>query len=88
LKSGKRIGGDTTGCGDNFAGGVVASVISQLQESTLPLDISEAVAWGVVSGGITTFYMGGMLRENARGEKRGIFDKYYELYRKQVGLDS
>ena len=88
LKSGKRTGGDTTGCGDNFAGGVIASVIAQLQESTLPLDISEAVAWGVVSGGITTFFMGGMLQENARGEKRGIFDKYYELYRKQVGMDS
>ncbi|KAA6341792.1 hypothetical protein EZS27_010430 [termite gut metagenome] len=59
--------GDTTGCGDNFAGGVMASVALQLQQGAQPLDLIEACRWGVVSGGYTCFYVGGTFFEQCAG---------------------
>ncbi len=84
LKNGKGDEGDTTGCGDNFVGGVLYSVVSQLQSGDKTLDLQEAVSWGVVSGGTTTFYMGGMYQEDIPGEKKGIVKQYYKKYREQV----
>jgi sugar/nucleoside kinase (ribokinase family) len=77
-------GGDTTGCGDNFVGGVIASVVTQLQNGTKHPDIQEACCWGVVSGGFTCFYMGGTYFEEKTGEKRAKMQSYYELYRRQI----
>jgi sugar/nucleoside kinase (ribokinase family) len=77
-------GGDTTGCGDNFVGGVIASVVTQLQNGTKHPDIREACCWGVVSGGFTCFYMGGTYFEEKTGEKRAKMQSYYELYRRQI----
>jgi len=76
--------GDTTGCGDNFVGGVIASLISQLQTTTGKLDLTEACMWGVVSGGYTCFYMGGTYFETSPGEKRALILPYYEKYKKQI----
>jgi sugar/nucleoside kinase (ribokinase family) len=59
--------GDTTGCGDNFADGMMASVALQLQQGTQPLDLIEACRWGVVSGGYTCFYVGGTFFEQCAG---------------------
>ncbi len=84
LKNGKGTNGDTTGCGDNFVGGVIYSMVSQLQSSNMPLDIKEAVSWGIVSGGTTTFYMGGMYKEETKGEKRKMIEPYFELYLSSV----
>ncbi len=84
LERGKGVDGDTTGCGDNFVGGVLASMVMQLERATRLPDIKEAVSWGVVSGGITTFYMGGVFWENSKGEKRKLVDHYYRLYQKQI----
>ncbi len=55
LKNGKGANGDTTGCGDNFVGGVIASIVTQLQNPTSQLNIEEAAVWGIVSGGTSTF---------------------------------
>ncbi|MDR2385193.1 MAG: carbohydrate kinase family protein [Tannerella sp.] len=77
--------GDTTGCGDNFAGGVIASVIAQLGQGRKQLDLVEACRWGVVSGGFTCFYPGGTWFEKYPGEKRGLLIPYYEKYLKQTG---
>lgn len=85
LKKGHR--GDTTGCGDNFAGGVIASLVSQLKNQARPLDLTESCMWGVVSGGYTCFYMGGTYFENSRGEKAGLIRPYYEAYKKQIGYE-
>ncbi|MBO4642864.1 MAG: carbohydrate kinase family protein [Bacteroidaceae bacterium] len=82
LKAGKR--GDTTGCGDNFAGGVIASLVEQLHEGKSVLDLMEAVRWGVASGGFTCFYVGGTYYEEAPGEKRRLLLPYYEAYLEQV----
>ena len=59
--------GDTTGCGDNFAGGVLASFANQVQKELKNKDIIEACSWGIVSGGATCFYMGGMFQEKQNG---------------------
>jgi len=77
--------GDTTGCGDNFVGGVIASLVSQLQQGANPLDLKEACMWGIVSGGYTCFYIGGTYFEKCRGEKRKSIVPYYEQYKRQIG---
>jgi sugar/nucleoside kinase (ribokinase family) len=76
--------GDTTGCGDNFVGGVIASVVTQLKEGTKHPDLREACCWGVVSGGFTCFYMGGTYFEEKTGEKRAKIEPYYDAYTKQI----
>ena len=82
LKKGHR--GDTTGCGDNFAGGVIASLVSQIQKKDTSLSLVEACSWGVVSGGTSCFYMGGMYEEKHAGEKRDMIKPYYLKYKQQI----
>ena len=82
LRKGKV--GDTTGCGDNFAGGVIASAATQLQAGEKVLDLKEACRWGIVSGGFACFYVGGTWFEKHPGEKRELIQPYYEYYKKQI----
>lgn len=82
LKKGHN--GDTTGCGDNFAGGVIASLANQLREKKGKIDLKEACIWGIVSGGFTCFYMGGTYHEKEPGEKRQRLIPYYQAYLKQL----
>ena len=76
--------GDTTGCGDNFVGGVIASVVDQLHRGIKHPDIKEACCMGIVSGGFTCFYMGGTYFEEKTGEKRAKMKPYYDAYKKQI----
>jgi len=80
----KQGAGDTTGCGDNFVGGVLASVVDQFYKGNSKPDLEEACCWGIVSGGFTCFYIGGTYFENKPGEKRAKILPYYESYRKQI----
>ncbi len=84
LKKGKGLSGDTTGCGDNFAGGVIASIVSNLHNGNTMTDLQEACSWGIVSGGTSCFYMGGMYEEKSEGEKRKMIEPYYQLYKSQI----
>ncbi|MBK9391295.1 MAG: carbohydrate kinase family protein [Bacteroidetes bacterium] len=77
-------GGDTTGCGDNFAGGVIASIVNQLNGGTVLPDLKEACYRGIVSGGFTCFYLGGTFFEELPGEKRQKMEPYYAAYRQQI----
>ena len=78
---------DTTGCGDNFVGGVLASLCLQLQDDPrAPVDIREACAWGAASGGFTCTYHGGTFYETNPGEKREALAPIVAAYRQQVGL--
>jgi len=79
--------GDTTGCGDNFAGGLIASVAEQMEAGAQKgkFDLVEACSWAVSSGGFTCFHIGGTYLESALGEKRTKIAHYYNLYRKQIG---
>lgn len=82
LRKGQK--GDTTGCGDNFAGGVLSSLIRQKAEGKQQLDILEACKWGVVSGGFTCFYLGGTYFEQQSGEKLQQLLPLYEAYNLQL----
>lgn len=79
-----HVGGDTTGCGDNFAGGVIASLVNHLINGKDKPDLNDACAWGIVSGGFACFYMGGTFFENSAGEKIARLKPYYDNYRKQI----
>jgi sugar/nucleoside kinase (ribokinase family) len=76
--------GDTTGCGDNFVGGVIASAVNQLTFGTVKPDLVEACSWGIVSGGFACLYMGGTYFEEYPGEKISRIKPYYDNYRKQI----
>lgn len=82
LASGK--GGDTTGCGDNFVGGVVSSIVNQLHKGIRHPDLEEACCWGIISGGFACFYMGGTYKEEDPGEKLSKITPYYESYQRQI----
>jgi len=73
--------GDTTGCGDNFAGGVIASLAQQLMERPDDgINLEEAIALGTVSGGYACFYHGGTFYEEYAGQKREMIMPYYREY--------
>jgi len=76
-------GGDTTGCGDNFAGGVLASLAWQLMDKQKP-DLQECLAWGCISGGMACFQVGGCAPEQEAGEKRAQLLPYHTHYMKQL----
>jgi sugar/nucleoside kinase (ribokinase family) len=77
--------GDTTGCGDNFAGGLTAAIAIQLiKGKEFQLSFTEAIALGVVSGGFACFYNGGTYFESYPGEKAEKIQGYYNDYRKQI----
>ena len=83
LKKGTYFG-DTTGCGDNFAGGVIASLVSQIQKNAGSYDLVEACIWGIISGGTSCFYVGGTYKEKYQGEKRELIKPYYKQYKDQI----
>lgn len=71
--------GDTTGCGDNFAGGMIASVAGRLmQQKKEKPDMPEALSWAIASGGFACTYIGGTYLENAPGEKYALVQQYRE----------
>jgi sugar/nucleoside kinase (ribokinase family) len=73
--------GDTTGCGDNFAGGVIASISTQLLDKyAFPVNFEEAVSFGIASGGYACFYHGGTFYEDFSGQKRQLIEPYYRDY--------
>jgi sugar/nucleoside kinase (ribokinase family) len=76
--------GDTTGAGDNFAGGVILSIASQLEAGHSCVDLVEAVAWGAVCGGAACFQMGGVYRERVPGEKRKFLELYLSDYKNKL----
>lgn len=77
--------GDTTGCGDNFAGGVIASIARQLTANPqTPVNLTKAVAFGIVSGGYACFYHGGTFYESHPGQKYDLIEEYYHEYINQI----
>ena len=78
--------GDTTGCGDNFAGGFVSSLIRQLSEEKAlgEFCLEDACAWAAASGGFACFCLGGTYREKISGEKRAKLLRYHDAYFSQL----
>jgi len=79
--------GDTTGCGDNFAGGLILSIVKQLQKEVSKLDLTEACTWAIVSGGFSCFYLGGTYYQERSGEKLEQIIPYHKKYLKQIAHD-
>lgn len=78
--------GDTTGCGDNFAGGALTSIIKQLiaGKKTGELEISDVCAWASASGGFACFTLGGTYHEAVPGEKLGFVKVFHQAYLEQI----
>jgi sugar/nucleoside kinase (ribokinase family) len=85
LRTGKGKAGDTTGCGDNFVGGVLYALAEQLRSGEHRLDLHHAISWGVASGGYACFYLGGTMIEGHRGAKLVEVTEYVRDYRRQLG---
>jgi sugar/nucleoside kinase (ribokinase family) len=78
--------GDTTGCGDNFAGGVIAGLAEILAAGQKPgsLDLREICIPGIVAGGYACFTLGGVFYEKRPGEKRALLEPFIAEYRNRV----
>jgi sugar/nucleoside kinase (ribokinase family) len=86
LKAKSAVSGDTTGCGDNFAGGVLASTAYQLfTMKSREIDLTTACAWGIASGGFACCYLGGTYREVRSGDKQERIQKVFNEYQRQLG---
>ncbi len=74
--------GDTTGCGDNFAGGAVASFVRQKLDGCTDgkFSVIDAAAWAAASGGAACFCKGGTYFEKEKGEKAAILKRYADAY--------
>jgi len=73
------LAGDTTGCGDNFTGGVITSIAEQcIRGMGKKVDFEEAIAMGIASGGYACFYHGGTFYEEFPGQKRQLIEPYFE----------
>ncbi len=87
IKSDPRQKGDTTGCGDNFTGGMVSSLAWQMKKNVIgKFSLPEAVSWGVASGGFCCFTVGGTYLETAPGEKRKEVEQIQKAYLDQIAL--
>lgn len=75
-----QLKGDTTGCGDNFTGAVIASVVKQLMNNKNNLSLVDAAILGTVSGGFTCYYIGGTYFENEMGERTKRMNAMLERY--------
>ena len=62
--------GDTTGCGDAFAGGILAALALQMKSGAALLDLADALSWGIAAGAFTLGFLGGTYYEARPGEKR------------------
>lgn len=68
--------GDTTGCGDNFAGAVIASIAHQLQSGKKVLSLDEAVVQGTVAGAHACYFVGGVFFEEVPGKRAAFLNEW------------
>ncbi|MFW5994728.1 MAG: carbohydrate kinase family protein [Spirochaetia bacterium] len=81
--------GDTTGCGDNFVGGLMHAIATQFNAGvTSGIDLRAALAPAVVSGGFAGFYLGGYFEESGATQKAKSMESYISEYRAQIGLST
>ena len=71
---------DTTGCGDNFAGGVYTSLVMQGPDPSL----RQAVMFGIASGGFAGLHRGGVFYEKYKGEKLERLKPILSAYEQQI----
>ncbi|GHV67039.1 hypothetical protein AGMMS49928_03160 [Spirochaetia bacterium] len=80
--------GDTTGCGDNFAGGIIVGLAEALAEQTPggteKLDLREICIPGIIAGGYACFILGGVFYETRTREKRELLAPFIEAYKEDT----
>lgn len=80
----RALGGDTTGCGDNFAGGVVAGIARHLAKkgaaADSPVNLGAAIELGIASGAFCLTHLGGTYIEREGGEKLGLVERVARDY--------
>ncbi len=77
---------DTTGCGDNFVGGVlIALAKTLLKEDGSSINMRDICAYGAASGGLTCTYHGGTYHEKEEGEKMELLQPVVNAYLESVG---
>ena len=76
--------GDTTGCGDAFAGGVIAALALRLAAGDDGLDLADALSWGIAAGAFTLGFLGGTYYESRPGEKRELVSAYRDEWLAQA----
>jgi sugar/nucleoside kinase (ribokinase family) len=80
--------GDTTGCGDNFVGAMIASIAMQMKDGKKGrLDLSEAVSWGVAAGGNCCFIVGGTYLDKMPGDLGQKIQNIRQDYMLQIQED-
>ncbi len=80
-----ELRGDTTGCGDNFVGGIITSLAMQLKNTAKgTFNLTEAISLGVSSGGFCCFTVGGTYLEPFPGEKKQRVQAIQKDYKKQI----
>jgi sugar/nucleoside kinase (ribokinase family) len=85
IKANPELRGDTTGCGDNFAGGIISSLALQLKNTAKgTFNLTDAISLGISSGGFCCFTVGGTYLEPFSGEKRQRIQAIQEDYKKQL----
>ncbi|KAK7198443.1 pfkB family carbohydrate kinase [Novymonas esmeraldas] len=86
LKANPKLRGDTTGCGDNFAGGLLASLVKQLSAGRKAgeLSLADALAWANGSGSFCCYSVGGTFLEKQPGEKLQHVKRIHDLYVEQL----
>jgi sugar/nucleoside kinase (ribokinase family) len=85
LNTKPELKGDTTGCGDNFAGGIIASIAWQMRhKSPGRFNLIEAVSWGISSGGFSCYVLGGTYLEKYPGEKLNRVFEIQKEYLHQI----
>jgi sugar/nucleoside kinase (ribokinase family) len=86
LLASSEIKGDTTGCGDNFVGGIISSLAWQMKDKQKSnLDFIDAISWAVASGGFTCFIVGGTYHQEHPGDKLNKVAEIQKAYRIQIG---
>ncbi|MCK5737444.1 MAG: carbohydrate kinase family protein, partial [Spirochaetaceae bacterium] len=79
---------DTTGCGDNFVGGVIDSLAHQLAGNSSrkeALNMEEAVISGIAAGSVALTCLGGVYYEEKPGQKYQLMKPYFEAYHRELG---
>ena len=73
--------GDTTGCGDNFVGGVMVSLARQMEKNDgKEIDLVAAAVEGTCAGGLALYTKGGCRKESFPGEKESLLEAIREDY--------
>ncbi len=76
---------DTTGCGDNFVGGLIDSVAHQMAaDGEAGLNLEEAVVSGIAAGSVALTCLGGVYYESRQGQKFEAMQPYLKAYRREL----